>query len=1609
MYLKLRTLLLPFFVMVFAFFTNVSFAQTDTPVEPPTDVSTATVSTDKADYAPGDTVKVSGTGWQPGETVLLHFDETPTVCVNGHNRYAVADENGNIFNDTYLIEQRHIGVSFLLTATGQTSGFTAQATFTDGPSYPSGISLASTVDKSVCLNSDLTLTANITTCNVTGSGNAPTNITYRWYYNTDPADGNNVSTATLVKTTNANTNAGSNSYTPPNDVIGTRYYFCRVTQAVTLTGSGCGTIGTFTTSTVKVTVNPATNITGQPSSTSACIGGSASFTVTATGAANLTYQWQIKIANNNYSNISAATNPSAATNNLTISPVSSADLKTYRCVLTGGNCDPIFTNDVTLTSNTATSITTQPVSNTFCEGATASFTVAAGGTDVSYQWEDNSSGSFEPISGQQSATLNLANVTTAMNGRQYRVVVTGTCGTAISSTVILTVTAAVTISGQPTTQTVVYGDKATYTVTVSGGTGVTYQWQEFKGSGQFANISNGSGSGATSKVTYAGATTNKLEITRANVTDMSNKYQYRCVISSTGACAATVTSDQALIKVTPKLVVPSFTANDKVYDRTDVATINTETLAGELAGDAVSLKFPASPNLGFPAFSDRNVNVSPGWDVTAFNLSLTGNDAANYTLFDDTHDYTGNLVSSAKAKITPLGITGSFTVAPTKVYDGTVGATVISRTPIGVISPDVVSLIGGTATYDNKNVGNPRTVTLTGATLSGAQAGNYSLISVNTTTAGITQRGLTVTAVTASKIYDGGLSSNGVPTIAAATANTGLVSGDVVNQAATQVYDDKNVRNTHVMTASGLTIKDALGANMTGNYDITYNTVATGIISPRGLTVSAVTDSKTYDGGVNSDGVPTIAASTSTTGLVAGDEVNQAATQVYDDKNVRTTHTMTASGLTIKDANGDNMTGNYNIAYNAVTTGIISKRDLTVNAVADTKIYNGNVTSSGVPTIAASIDNTGLVAGDAVNQAATQVYDDKNVRTTHTMIASGLTIKDADGVNMTGNYNIAYNTVATGVINQRDLIVTAVSTTKTYDGTKNSNGAPTIATATATTGLVYGDVVNQAATQVYDNKDYGTAHVMTASGLTIKENVTNGANMTGNYNIIYNTVATGVINKKALTVTAKPATKSYDCNVYSPNPVFSGVIFNGFIAGEDETIAGVLGGTLTYSTTPISAPTGIYLNVGTHKITVSGLTATNYAITYGTNTLTVTPQTATPVAQTFYTGSAMYWTTSSSSGTASLTLSATIKNSLCGDIRTARVSFYVRTATGCTPIANAQNLPVNLVNTNDQAVGTASATVQYTISSNAQQLDIAVKVTGNYIADDPRTDAVISIAKPLPGGQIVGGGRLCNDNTAGFVKASPGTQTCYGFNVTYNKSLTSMQGGVDITVVSMYDRNGTLTTSPHTYKIRSNSITTLAIKNTDLLSTAQFSGKANISEIINGVEQSIEGNCQMQLDLFDGNTKDPVQADRMAIIVYRNKGGVWYTNNWDGSKSVQGTTCFGDLSTTGGGTNSTTTTVSNQPVTMGGVIQEATDAKFGLTAFPVPSASHFNIHLQSSNTTDKITLRMVDAQGRTIQVLNNLYAGQTVKVGGTYIPGIYFAEMQQGKDRKLVKLLKVVY
>jgi hypothetical protein len=98
-------------------------------------------------------------------------------------------------------------------------------------------------------------------------------------------------------------------------------------------------------------------------------------------------------------------------------------------------------------------------------------------------------------------------------------------------------------------------------------------------------------------------------------------------------------------------------------------------------------------------------------------------------------------------------VTGSIT-ALDKTYDGTTAATLATRTLSGVVGSDDVSLSRGTAAFADKNAGSGKTVTATGLSLSGADAGKYQLASTSaTTTADIGAPDRSITAN--NKVYDG--------------------------------------------------------------------------------------------------------------------------------------------------------------------------------------------------------------------------------------------------------------------------------------------------------------------------------------------------------------------------------------------------------------------------------------------------------------------------------------------------------------------------------------------------------------------------------------------------------------------------------------------------------------------------------------------------------------------------------------------------------------------------------------------------------------------------------------------------------------------------------------
>jgi hypothetical protein len=217
--------------------------------------------------------------------------------------------------------------------------------------------------------------------------------------------------------------------------------------------------------------NPATaapTITQQPTSQTVTVGQAATFSVTASGDAPMSYQWFMNGA-------AAGTNSSAFSIAQTATGQTGAQI--FVVVTNAGGSATSATVTLTVTAAaTAPMITQQPVSMTVTAGQSAAFSVMATGTaPLTYQWFMNGT-----AVGTNSSTFSIAQTTAGQTGAQIQVKVSNPTGSATSSTVALTVNpvapTAPAISQQPTNATVTVGQSATFTVTATGTAPLTYQW-----------------------------------------------------------------------------------------------------------------------------------------------------------------------------------------------------------------------------------------------------------------------------------------------------------------------------------------------------------------------------------------------------------------------------------------------------------------------------------------------------------------------------------------------------------------------------------------------------------------------------------------------------------------------------------------------------------------------------------------------------------------------------------------------------------------------------------------------------------------------------------------------------------------------------------------------------------------------------------------------------------------------------------------------------------------------------------------------------------------------------------------------------------------------------
>lgn len=281
----------------------------------------------------------------------------------------------------------------------------------------------------------------------------------------------------------------------------------------------------------------APKVTTNPSNETAPAGVAAVFTAAASGNPTPTVQWQITTdGGKTWTAISGATSTTLTLQNVQTSQ--SGD--EYQAVFSN-SLGSVTSSAATLTVPIAPIVTSNPSNQTVSAGSNAAFTAGAtGGPAPTVQWQVSTDGgaTWTPISGATSTTLSLSNVQAPQNGSEYQAVFTNVAGAVVTSAATLTVQYAPTVTSNPSNQTALAGQEATFTAAAGGNPAPGVQWQVSSDGGKtFTEIS-----GAISPT-----------LTLAGLTAAMNGNEYQAVFTnsqgSATTSAATLTVNGATVPV----------------------------------------------------------------------------------------------------------------------------------------------------------------------------------------------------------------------------------------------------------------------------------------------------------------------------------------------------------------------------------------------------------------------------------------------------------------------------------------------------------------------------------------------------------------------------------------------------------------------------------------------------------------------------------------------------------------------------------------------------------------------------------------------------------------------------------------------------------------------------------------------------------------------------------------------------------------------------------------------------------------------------------------------------------------------------------------------------
>jgi len=610
----------------------------------------------------------------------------------------------------------------------------------------------------------------------------------------------------------------------------------------------------------------------------------------------------------------------------------------------------------------------------------------------------------------------------------------------------------------------------------------------------------------------------------------------------------------------------------------------------------------SNPELGRITAGQLNIGNSSAGNINVSSAVTTPDAAGNLALITG-----GNLAINSSLQ---TGATGTKNLTLNLTGSG-------SATETGSIKTNHLELLGSNASYTLNNTANDATTLAANAkTVSYTDANALSIGSVNSTT-GITASGtvsvatqsgnLSVTqAVSTVDTSDSAIVLNAGQASAAGTASGGDIqlSGSYSFSTGTggrTTFYTGNTSNANLtsLVGSGSGRFRYNSDESTANYTAALGSGLYAIYREAPIyTIALNSVTKTYDGQIFSGGGGYVTSGT----LLNGDS----------SAGITGTYGGTAQG--VRNVGSYSITGSglySTLGYSLSTTGstlTVNKADLTVTATQVTKTYDGTLSASGSGTVGTL---AGAGAGETVDSAGVQSFIDKNYGVGNkTVQASGVTIRDATGQDVTANYNVTYVANTTSTINKANLTLAG---TRTYDG--GTTFAGQYLTATGVNGETFavtgaGDTSNLTSKHVTDNQ--GSA-LHSVTGLAL--GTSNNGGLSDNYNALSTTGSSVTLTKANATVTGTATNVTYNGNTQNQ----SAATTSGFIAGDAITISGEASGKNAGTYTSALQVTGN--DAGNYIVTVTNadlniakaaltLTGNSLATTYNGQTQSVSGYTA---------------------------------------------------------------------------------------------------------------------------------------------------------------------------------------------------------------------------------------------------------------------------------------------------------------------------------------------------------------------------------------------------------------